>query len=135
MVSKLIDAILGQRLLVVSSAVLLLIGGLYAFKLLNIEAYPDPLPPLLRLLRRTLDGPQKRWSARSPYQSRRSSMACLASTTSALSLSLAFLTSSVISSTRRITTLIDRKSSIVCKWSSSLPGYNRSFPRLRPSAK
>ena len=32
MVSKLIDAILRQRLLVVSSAVLLLIGGLYAFK-------------------------------------------------------------------------------------------------------
>src|SRR5215471_14604910 len=50
MVSKLIDAILGQRLLVVSSAVLLLIGGLYAFKLLNIEAYPDPSPPTIEVI-------------------------------------------------------------------------------------
>src|SRR5215467_1398659 len=50
MVSKLIDVILGQRLLVVSSAVLLLIGGLYAFKLLNIEAYPDPSPPTIEVI-------------------------------------------------------------------------------------
>src|SRR5215472_14557034 len=50
MVSKLIDAILGQRLLVVSSAVLLLIGGLYAFKVLNIEAYPDPSPPTIEVI-------------------------------------------------------------------------------------
>src|SRR5499433_4200278 len=50
MVSKLIDAILGQRLLVVSSAILLLIGGLYAFKLLNIEAYPDPSPPTIEVI-------------------------------------------------------------------------------------
>src|SRR5215471_4740327 len=50
MVSKLIDAILEQRLLVVSSAVLLLISGLYAFKLLNIEAYPDPSPPTIEVI-------------------------------------------------------------------------------------
>src|SRR5215475_8087714 len=50
MVSKLIDAMLGQRLLVVSSAVLLLVGGLYAFKALNIEAYPDPSPPTIEVI-------------------------------------------------------------------------------------
>src|SRR5262247_3316942 len=50
MVSKLIDAILGQRLLVVSSSVLLLVGGLYAFKVLNIEAYPDPSPPTIEVI-------------------------------------------------------------------------------------
>src|SRR5215467_9404011 len=50
MVSKLIDVILGQRLLVVSSAVLLLIGGLYAFHVLNIEAYPDPSPPTIEVI-------------------------------------------------------------------------------------
>src|SRR5215831_9754559 len=50
MVSTLIDAILGQRLLVVSSAVLLVIGGLYAFKYLNIEAYPDPSPPTIEVI-------------------------------------------------------------------------------------
>src|SRR5919198_3085781 len=50
MVSKLIDAILGQRLLVTSLSVLLLVGGLYAFKLLNIEAYPDPSPPTIEVI-------------------------------------------------------------------------------------
>src|SRR6266849_8537864 len=50
MVSKLIDAILGQRLLVVSFAVLLLVGGLYAFQALNIEAYPDPSPPTIEVI-------------------------------------------------------------------------------------
>ena len=35
MVSKLIDAILAQRLMVVSLSVLLLVGGLYAFKALK----------------------------------------------------------------------------------------------------
>ena len=44
MVGKLMDAILGQRLMVVALSVLLLVGGLYAFKALNIEAYPDPSP-------------------------------------------------------------------------------------------
>ena len=39
MVGKLIDAILGQRLMVVSLSVLLLIGGLYAFKALNITTH------------------------------------------------------------------------------------------------
>ena len=50
MVSKLIDAILGQRLMVVFLAVLLLVGGLYAFKALNIEAYPDPSPPTIEVI-------------------------------------------------------------------------------------
>src|SRR5919197_4648660 len=50
MISKLIDAILAQRLLVTSLSVLLLVGGLYAFKLLNIEAYPDPSPPTIEVI-------------------------------------------------------------------------------------
>src|ERR1700747_3438931 len=50
MVSTLIDAILGQRLLVVSLSVLLLIVGLYAFRVLNIEAYPDPSPPTIEVI-------------------------------------------------------------------------------------
>ena len=40
MVSTLIDAILGQRLTVITLAVVLLVGSLYAFHGLNIEAYP-----------------------------------------------------------------------------------------------
>ena len=50
MVSTLIDAILGQRLTVVALSVLLLVGGLYAFKALNIEAYPDPSPPTIEVI-------------------------------------------------------------------------------------
>ena len=50
MVSTLIDAILGQRLLVVTLSVLLLLVGLYAFRVLNIEAYPDPSPPTIEVI-------------------------------------------------------------------------------------
>ena len=50
MLSKLIDTILAQRLLVVALAVLLLLSGLYAFHLLNIEAYPDPSPPTIEVI-------------------------------------------------------------------------------------
>lgn len=38
---------LKQRVLVVLAFVLLLVGGGAAFRLLNIEAYPDPTPPLV----------------------------------------------------------------------------------------
>jgi cobalt-zinc-cadmium resistance protein CzcA len=50
MVSKLIDLILDHRLLVVAMAVGLLLGGLYAFQSLNIEAYPDPSPPTIEVI-------------------------------------------------------------------------------------
>src|ERR1051325_8284579 len=50
MVGKLIDAILGQRLVVVALSVLLLVGGLAAYKALNIEAYPDPSPPTIEVI-------------------------------------------------------------------------------------
>jgi len=50
MVGTLIDAILGQRLLVVALSVLLLLVGLYAFRVLNIEAYPDPSPPTIEVI-------------------------------------------------------------------------------------
>src|SRR4029453_1956825 len=50
MVSKLISSVLRQRLLVVACAIALLIGGLFAFKALNIEAYPDPSPPTVEVI-------------------------------------------------------------------------------------
>jgi heavy metal efflux system protein len=50
MMSKLIGFVLRERFLVVALAVLLLIGGLYAFKYLNIEAYPDPSPPTIEVI-------------------------------------------------------------------------------------
>src|SRR6266852_398755 len=50
MVGKLIDFVLRERFLVVALSVVLLIGGLYAFKYLNIEAYPDPAPPTIEVI-------------------------------------------------------------------------------------
>jgi cobalt-zinc-cadmium resistance protein CzcA len=50
MIGKLIEFILRARLLVVTGAIALLIGGLFAFKQLNIEAYPDPAPPTIEVI-------------------------------------------------------------------------------------
>src|SRR5262245_25845317 len=50
MIGKLIDFILRERLLVIFLSVILLVGGLYAFKALNIEAYPDPSPPTIEVI-------------------------------------------------------------------------------------
>src|SRR5499427_9593438 len=50
MVGKLIDFILREKFLIIAAAVFLVIGGLYAFKVLNIEAYPDPSPPTIEII-------------------------------------------------------------------------------------
>jgi cobalt-zinc-cadmium resistance protein CzcA len=50
MVGKLIEFVLRERILVVALSVVLVIGGLFAFKSLNIEAYPDPSPPTVEVI-------------------------------------------------------------------------------------
>src|SRR5881227_1792888 len=50
MIGKLIDFILQEKLLVIAFSVILLIGGLFAFRSLNIEAYPDPSPPTIEII-------------------------------------------------------------------------------------
>jgi cobalt-zinc-cadmium resistance protein CzcA len=50
MVGKIIDLVLRERMLVVALSVVLIVGGLYAFKYLNIEAYPDPSPPTIEVI-------------------------------------------------------------------------------------
>src|SRR5690348_10527015 len=45
-----IGAALRQRILVLILAVLMIAGGLFAYKQLNIEAYPDPVPPLVDIV-------------------------------------------------------------------------------------
>src|SRR5437899_10416749 len=47
---RLIELVLSERLLVITLAVGLLLGGLFAFRRLNIEAYPDPSPPLVEVI-------------------------------------------------------------------------------------
>ena len=50
MITKIVELSLVQRFLVCALGLLLLIGGLYAFHLLDIVAYPDPAPPMVELI-------------------------------------------------------------------------------------
>src|SRR6185295_15281559 len=45
-----VGAALRQRVLVVILSIALIAGGLFAYKQLNIEAYPDPVPPLVDIV-------------------------------------------------------------------------------------
>ena len=45
-----IGAALQQRILVLILAAALIAGGLFAYKQLNIEAYPDPVPPMIEIV-------------------------------------------------------------------------------------
>src|SRR5579862_5559165 len=45
-----VGAALQQRILVLILAVAMMAGGLFAYKQLNIEAYPDPVPPLVDII-------------------------------------------------------------------------------------
>ena len=45
-----VGAALRQRILVLILAMLMIAGGLFAYKRLNIEAYPDPVPPLVDIV-------------------------------------------------------------------------------------
>src|SRR5258707_15630386 len=46
----LVAAALKQRVLVIILGITLMVAGLFAYKTLNIEAYPDPVPPLVDII-------------------------------------------------------------------------------------
>lgn len=50
MITRIVELSLVQRFLVCALGLLLLFGGLYAFHLLDIVAYPDPAPPMVELI-------------------------------------------------------------------------------------
>jgi len=50
MIARIVEASLVQRVLVCALGLLLLFGGLYAFHLLDVVAYPDPSPPMVELI-------------------------------------------------------------------------------------
>src|SRR6266700_4660897 len=50
MIGKFIDFMLREKFLIIGFSILLLVGGLYAFNVLNIEAYPDPSPPTIGII-------------------------------------------------------------------------------------
>jgi cobalt-zinc-cadmium resistance protein CzcA len=45
-----VAAALKQRILVIILAVTMMVGGVFAYSTLNIEAYPDPVPPLVDII-------------------------------------------------------------------------------------
>ena len=50
MIARIVEICLVQRVLVCALGFTLLFGGLYAFHLLDIVAYPDPSPPMVELI-------------------------------------------------------------------------------------
>jgi len=50
MVPRLVEFALAHRALVFTLGLLLLVGGLYAFHLLDVVAYPDPSPPMIEVI-------------------------------------------------------------------------------------
>lgn len=50
MIARLVEISLVQRFLICALGFLLFFGGLYAFHLLDIVAYPDPSPPMVELI-------------------------------------------------------------------------------------
>jgi len=50
MIGRLIELSLRQRALVLAITVIVFLGGLYAYRQLNVEAYPDPSPPIVEII-------------------------------------------------------------------------------------
>ncbi|MCP9440411.1 MAG: CusA/CzcA family heavy metal efflux RND transporter [Nitrospira sp.] len=50
MIARIVEISLEQRFLVVTLGLVLLFGGLYAFHLLDVVAYPDPSPPMVEVI-------------------------------------------------------------------------------------
>ncbi len=50
MIASIVEFALTQRILVLTLGVTLLVGGLYAFHVLDVVAYPDPSPPMIEVI-------------------------------------------------------------------------------------
>ena len=50
MVAKIVELALSERVFVLALGVVLLVGGLYAFHVLDVVAYPDPSPPMVEVI-------------------------------------------------------------------------------------
>ncbi len=50
MIARIVELALSQRLFVMMLGVVLLVGGLWAFHVLDVVAYPDPSPPMVEVI-------------------------------------------------------------------------------------
>src|SRR5690349_7986187 len=60
MIERLIEICLQRRALVMIAFAVFLGGGVFAFNALNIEAYPDPAPPIIEII--------AQWPGQSPEE-------------------------------------------------------------------
>ncbi|MGY3360447.1 multidrug efflux pump subunit AcrB [Bradyrhizobium sp. GM0.4] len=68
---RLVALAVNRRFLMVGMFVAVLIGGLIAFNQLNIEAYPDPTPPMVDIVTQSPGAcRRRRSSATSRFRSR-----------------------------------------------------------------
>ncbi len=58
MIARLIEFALVQRVLVCILGLALFFGGLYAFHILDVVAYPDPSPPMVEVITQSAGGPE-----------------------------------------------------------------------------
>lgn len=68
--NRIVDFALRQRLLIVGLFFAMIVAGVIGFINLNIEAYPDPVPPMVEVITRPKACRPRRWSATSPSRSR-----------------------------------------------------------------
>jgi cobalt-zinc-cadmium resistance protein CzcA len=69
-IGKLIDFILQEKLLVIAFSVILLVGGLFAFKSLNIEAYRS-FASTIEVIAQNSGWSAEKWNVRSLFRWKR----------------------------------------------------------------
>jgi cobalt-zinc-cadmium resistance protein CzcA len=67
---------LRQRLTIVGFFVAMVVAGGIAFYNLNIEAYPDPVPPMVEIVSQSSGLSAEEWNATSPSRSKCRCRAC-----------------------------------------------------------
>ena len=66
--NRIVAFALKQQALMVALFVFVCAAGLVSFLRLNIEAYPDPVPPLVDIVTQNPGQSPRRWSATSPFR-------------------------------------------------------------------
>ena len=70
MIRKVIEWALNNPLIVLLCSAALVGVGLYSFLNVNVEAYPDPAPPIVEIVAQFPGAPRRRSNGRSPSPSK-----------------------------------------------------------------
>jgi cobalt-zinc-cadmium resistance protein CzcA len=69
--NALIAFALKHRVLMLVLYIMMFVGGLFAFRQLNIEAYPDPTPPMVDVVTQSPGLRPRKSNATSPFRLKR----------------------------------------------------------------